>query len=353
MHFVRALVEPATRLGFTFEDDHLPDEMIAEVEGERGALPMLAFAVARLWDKRDRARHVLTRQAYDRHRRRQRRARASRRGDPRPRSVQTASSIVRELFRNLVTAEGTRAVREWDELLSIFGDSRSESPTAILRALIDARLLTSYEILEEEQVPTRRVEIVHESLLENWPRLVGWQTQDADSARMRDELRQAARTWDEHGRHPDRLWTGSAYREFTAWRERYPGALSDIEESYAWAMTTYAKRRRRLRRIAVAVFMVVAAAVTTATTVLWRRSVFQERRAEAQKLIALGQVQLEEYPTAALAYATRSLDLTDSKEARYLALEALWEGPTTFVVNEHPSVYASFSPGWAMACAIT
>ena len=234
--------------------------MIAEVEGERGALPMLAFAMARLWDKRDRARHVLTRQAHDdiggvsgalaRH------AEATIDHIGADRLV-----IVRELFRNLVTAEGARAVREWDELLSIFSGSRSESPTAILRALIDARLLTSYEILEEEQVPTRRVEIVHESLLENWPRLVGWQTQDADSAGMRDELRQAARTWDEHGRHPDRLWTGSAYRAFTAWRERYPGALSDIEESYAWAMTTYAKRRRRLRRIAVAVFMVVAAAV--------------------------------------------------------------------------------------------
>ena len=29
--------------------------------------------------------------------------------------------IVRELFRNLVTHEGTRAVREWNELLSVFG----------------------------------------------------------------------------------------------------------------------------------------------------------------------------------------------------------------------------------------
>ena len=40
----RALVQPATRCGYRFEDDELVDEMLAEVEGERGALPLLAFA---------------------------------------------------------------------------------------------------------------------------------------------------------------------------------------------------------------------------------------------------------------------------------------------------------------------
>ncbi len=69
----------------------------------------------------------------------------------------------------------------------------------MLRELIDARLLTSYEIHEEDSEPTRRVEIIHESLLANWPRLVRWQTQDAEGAQLRDELRQGARAWDEHG----------------------------------------------------------------------------------------------------------------------------------------------------------
>jgi WD40 repeat protein len=61
--------------------------------------------------------------------------------------------------------------------------------------------------------------------------------------------------------------------------------------------------------------------------------------------IALGQVRLEDYPTATLAFATRSLELADSEEARLLALEALWEGPTAFIVNETPSANASFSRG--------
>ncbi len=61
----RALVEPAKKLGYRFEDEALVAEMIESVEGARGALPLLAFAVARLWEKRDRERKLLTRAAYE------------------------------------------------------------------------------------------------------------------------------------------------------------------------------------------------------------------------------------------------------------------------------------------------
>ncbi len=116
----RALVQPATRCGYRFEDDALVDEMLGEVEGERGALPLLAFAAAELWERRDREGGLLTREAYEtiggvggalgRHAE----ATIDRIGAERV-------PVVRELFRNLITAEGTRAVREWDELLSVFG----------------------------------------------------------------------------------------------------------------------------------------------------------------------------------------------------------------------------------------
>jgi eukaryotic-like serine/threonine-protein kinase len=164
----RALTQPALQCGYRFEDDEMVEEMLAEVEGERGALPLLAFAAARLWEKRDRNTGLLTRTAFHdiggvggalaRHAE----ATVDRIGHEH-------LPIVRELFRNLVTAEGTRAVREWDELLSVFCDSSNESQAAVLRSLIDARLLTSYEVREEDRKPARRVEIIHESLLANWP----------------------------------------------------------------------------------------------------------------------------------------------------------------------------------------
>ncbi|HSB37299.1 MAG TPA: protein kinase, partial [Thermoanaerobaculia bacterium] len=60
----RALVEPAAKRGYLFEDDALVDEMVGAVEGARGALPLLAFAVSRLWEKRSIGDKILTRGAY-------------------------------------------------------------------------------------------------------------------------------------------------------------------------------------------------------------------------------------------------------------------------------------------------
>ena len=61
---------------------------------------------------------------------------------------------------------------------------------------------------------------------------------------------------------------------------------------------------------------------------LWRRSQAQARRAEASKLLALAQLELETYPTGALAYATKSLEISDTMEARLFALRVLQEAPT-------------------------
>jgi WD40 repeat protein len=359
----RAVVQPALRCGYRFEDEELADEILAEVEGERGALPLLAFALARLWEKRDRENGLITRQAYQEI------------GGVGGALAQHAEAlmerlgpgrhpIVRELFRNLVTAQGTRAARDTDELLSVFRSSRhvgagfipahvapgdadhrgdkppgygergyvGDAPQQVLHALIDARLLTSYEAPSDDGAGAQRVEAIHESLISNWPRLVGWRTQDADAARLRDELRRAASQWHEHGRTDDRLWSGAAFKEFEVWRERYPGGLTQLEEAFGAAMTRHAERRRRRRRAAVAAAFVVLLGVLAIVGGFWRRSVTEARRAEAANLFSLAQLQLEKHSTATIAYAIASLGLADNPEVRRLAVEALWVGPTHFVL---------------------
>jgi len=339
----RALVRPATKCGYRFEDDELVEEMLAEVEGERGALPLLAFALARLWETRDRETGLLTRQAY--------RDIGGVGGALALHAEATVDrigtdriAIVRELFRNLVTAEGTRSVRERNELLSVFEEPQRQPAEEVLRELIDARLLTSYEVREEDREPTRRVEIIHESLLANWPRLVRWQTQDADAAQLRAQLRQAARTWDEQGRTDDTLWTGSAYREFAVWRERYPGGLSELEETFAKAMESLATRRRRRRRIAVTTVIAVLLAGLAVVGTFWRRSVLQTRRTKAAQLLALAQLTLTDHPNAALAYAIASLESADNDPARRFALEALWQGPSALFLSGPNPWSAAWSP---------
>jgi WD40 repeat protein len=348
----RALVEPAETRGFALEDEALVDEMLTASEGARAPLPLLAFAVSRLWEQRDGERKLLTRAAHEAI------------GGVAGALAQHAEAameqigperqaIVRELFRNLVTAQGTRAVAERGELLSAFSDERPAAEE-VLRQLIDARLLTSYELESADGQPGQhRVEVAHESLLTAWPRLVRWQAQDEEGAVLRDQLRQAAHLWDEKGRTGDLLWTGTAFREFELWRERYPGALTAVEEAFARAMSEKARRRKRLVTAAVSFVILALAGVAIVVDASRHEAVAARSRGEAARLVALGRVELDRYPTAAVAYARRSLEVADTIEARQLALEALWRGPVTsrLTVDEDCSRVAFSADGQRIACS--
>jgi DNA-binding winged helix-turn-helix (wHTH) protein/WD40 repeat protein len=348
-HLRRALVEPALHRGFRFEDEALPDEMVAAVADERGALPLLAFAARRLWELRDRNRRLLTRDAY--------RQIGGVVGAVAQHAEATLVAIgelrlplVRELFRNLVTAQGTRAVRSFEDLLSVFSPGQRNVASQVLQELIAARLLISYELSDGDGKTAGRVEIVHESLLREWPRLVGWQTQDADTARLRDQLRQAAQLWQERGRPAELLWTGAPYLEFRAWRASYPGGLSSSEEDFASAMAAHAGRRRRRRRAVAAAVLLAAVVVAAVTTVLWRRSEDRSLRLEERRLVETARAKMSQSPPEAFAYALAALELKDSAEARALALEALWASPMPQVIEgQEPGLSdamtgAAFSP---------
>jgi WD40 repeat protein len=316
--------------------------MVQGVAEERGALPLLAFAMARLWESRDKDQGLLTREAYDEI------------GGVAGALAQHAEStierigsdklsIVREIFRNLVTAEGTRAVRDRDELLSVFDDP--ESAEQVLTALIGARLLTSYEWTtgdDDDEDHHHRIEIVHESLLTAWPRLVRWQTQDADGAQLRDQLRQAVQIWEERGRPKDLLWRGASFREFLVWKERYPGGLSDSETAFERAMQEQEGRKQNQRRLAV--LSVISLLLLVVVVVSWlgrqarlnaREARAEARRSEAARLRVMGAT--DEVATRQLAYVIASLELTDDPETRKLAMRALWSGPVAHYLDVPPS----------------
>ena len=347
----RAVVQPALLCGYRFEDDALIEEMLSQVTEERGALPLLAFTVSCLWDEREREAGLLTRQAY-------REiggvggALAQHAEATLVRIGVARAPIVHEVFRNLVTAQGTRVAREIEELLSVFGPDQ-EVAREVVRELVDARLLTQFEVSAvegSEEEPQPRVEIIHESLLSAWPRLVRWRTQDAAGAQLRDQLRQAAQLWQQRGRPEELLWTGASFREFELWRERYPGGLTTTEEAFATGMVQYAERRRRRRRILSVAAVAVLLSVASVLGMLWRQSetarqeaVVEAERREAAQLVALGRLRLEEYPSAAVAYALASLEKRDNAEGRRFAVEALSRGPTAFVLSGEVAA-AKFSP---------
>ena len=346
----RALVRPASICGYRFEDDALIEEMLSKVEGERGSLPLLAFAANRLWQVRDREKGLLCREAYER---------IGGVGGALARHADEVLEeigeerlpVVRELFRNLVTAQGTRAIRDHAALLSVFDEEDRGTAGEVLGSLVDARLLTTFEVEESDGTSRHRVEVVHESLLSAWPRLIRWRTQDADAAQLRDQLGQAAQTWDEHHQSDDLLWTGTAYREFRVWRDQYPGGLTEIEEAFAGAMTEYAGRRRRRRRLGVTGAFILLLAVLAVVGRSRQQAVVAARvaeaaadRAEASKLVTLGTSVLDSQRTTALAYALASVRRADNPEARKLAVRALWSGPPKTVVPDgHNAMALEFS----------
>ncbi len=236
----RILIEPARRAGYEFEDPELPREMVTAVAGESSALALLSFTAFKLWELRDRHFRRLPRRAYE--------TLGGVGGALAQHAEETLGNmpmerqgLVREAFRQLVTADGTRAILTRRELGQMLGDS--EQADSALEELIRARLL----VTSEGEGGENRVEVVHEALLLSWPRLVRWQREDAEGARLRDQLRAAARQWVERDQPSGLLWRGDALLEYRVWRSRYRGSLTQDEEAFARASVNDETRGRRRR----------------------------------------------------------------------------------------------------------
>ncbi len=156
---------------------------------------------------------------------------------------QTEQSLVREAFRHLVTSEGTRAVLTRPEVLQLLG--KTSDGETVIEKLISTRLL----VATEGEKGVDRIEIVHEALLSAWPRLVKWRQEMAEGARLRDQLRAAARQWQERNRPKGLLWRDEALTEYQLWRTRYQGNLTELEDAFGKASIAEANRAKRLRQI--------------------------------------------------------------------------------------------------------
>ena len=270
---LRILVEPARRVGYSFEDDDLPVQMVDEVGEHPSALALLSFAAAQLWELRDRQSRKFRRVAYESM------------GGVGGALAHHADAVladmsadellvVREAFRHLVTAQGTRAVLSRDELDQLLGHGPHSQ--GVLEKLVGARLL----VAREGDQGSELIEITHEALIVDWPQLAKWRREDAEGARLRDELRAAARQWDERDRPNWLLWRGEALTEYQLWRARFPGGLTVVEEDFAAASRKIDARSKQLRRAAlIGAFVALAAGLVLA---LWLRNRAAEQRQWAQ-----------------------------------------------------------------------
>ena len=98
--------------------------------------------------------------------------------------------------------------------LSEFDLDANEDARVVLAELTDSRLLT---------VSEGTVEVAHEALLREWPRLRGWLEDDVAGRRLHEHLMRSARTWEEGGRDRAELYRGAQPRFRTRLARRAPG----------------------------------------------------------------------------------------------------------------------------------
>ncbi|HRI63888.1 MAG TPA: protein kinase [Polyangium sp.] len=284
----QALVAPAEASGYRFESETLVAEMLDTLGRTTGALPLLQFTASRLWAGRDIERRMLTESCY--------RAFGGVEGALTSHAdsvisgmTETEKNWARVLILRLVTPEHTRAIATRRELSEI-GGTDVATVERVLGKLVDARLLVVESIRGGEST----VELVHESLIERWPRLSMWLDEADDFAQFRGRLRTAAKEWEANHRSDGLVWRGDAAEETRRfWKthgERGAAELNARETAYVEAVLALQDRERRIRRTLViggfailvfVVFIVSSLAVQSRTEA--ERAQAGEMEAQAQR----------------------------------------------------------------------
>ncbi len=328
----RILIEPARRAGFTFESDALVDEMVLAVEGRPGALALLSFAASKLWEQRNVDAHTLGVAAYQ--------AMGgvtgalARHGEAvLERMTPKQRALVREAFRRLVTAEGTRATTRHDDLLAVLGGD--ESARVVVERLVAARLL----VVAEGDDGAEHVEVIHEALLSAWPRIVEWQREDAAGNRFRDQIRAAAQQWEARRRPRGLLWRDELVEDYRRWRLQHPSGLTASEEAFGKASLAERNRGRRLRA---AVIALLAMAAVVTSYVAWQQSLAR-RAAQHATLEAQHANQLAEQS----AVRARESTFRARDAARLAAARLHAEDPTTQLALLRDLEASEPLPEWA------
>ncbi|XXR59394.1 protein kinase [Sorangium sp. So ce385] len=286
-----ALTRPLETAGHRFETAEMVEHMLGSLERTRSPLPLLQFTATKLWEARDRERRLLTRDSYD-----QLGGVAGALSAHADAVLSALSSreqrLARAVLLRLVTPERTRAVVSLDELRDLAQGSEGDAVAQVVQRLAGARLLL-IETGGEQAVGERdgtTVELVHESLIERWPKLRQWLAESEQDAEFLARLRAAAQQWEASGHTEGLLWRDRAAEDARGWYERRCAAQGDggrselgfREERYLLAVVALCERARRLRRRLATGMIATLTAIAVMVSFLAVRASQQAARASQQ-----------------------------------------------------------------------
>ncbi len=367
----RAISKPAEHAGVTFEPG-LVASIVAEVNYQAGALPLLQYALTELFEKRQ--GRMLTRSAYD----------AiggsvgalARRADTMYLDFDAVSQeAARQMFLRLVTlgegVEDTRRRVTRSELLAI-----ALNPD-VMDEVIDT--YAEYRLLSLDNDPGTRtptVEVAHEAILRVWERLRNWLTESRDEIKLQRQLGSMAAEWRTSKQDSSFLAHGARLGQFEKWMAETKLAFTEAEHAYLKASIanrmleekTEIERQARVKaleqrsvrflRMLVGVMfaaLVVAAgliglAINQSQIAQHNAAEAQQNEAEAQNLALIGgsQAALANGNTdQAIALAMEAVTIDPSSSRAQVALSEATYAPGTIRIFEGHTAsvdWVEFSP---------
>jgi WD40 repeat protein len=321
----QAIVGPAHRIGLLIDPD-LIASMIADVNAEPGALPLLQYALTELFEQRDGIRlsavtygqiggisGVLAKRAAEVYE-----------GLDAP--LQTLAKQI--LLRLVAVHEGQndarRRVRR-AELLSLVPADQHLQVDEVLNAFGKHRLFT-FDFDASSREPL--VEIAHEALLRTWDQLQTWLETSRNAIRMERLLANAAHEWIVNGRTAGYLLQGTRLAQFREWANTTDIVLTPDEHAFLSISITEeeqrqaieAERRQRVtaleRRNRIGLWLLVVGTLTTSLLMIFLATSAHQDRQIAQGARATSDHQ------STLAVAARATADRRAEEASSIALAA-------------------------------
>jgi tetratricopeptide (TPR) repeat protein/energy-coupling factor transporter ATP-binding protein EcfA2 len=227
-----AIEEPARRIGLKFEDG-VVDALVKDILGEPAGLPLLQFALLRLWKMREDGRNRITLQNY-RKLGGARRALALTADDFYQALSDEKQITAKRILLRLARPSGNAEVTSNPVKRSTLYFEAPYRVDEVLNELCEAGLV---RITKGETKESDKVEVAHEALVRNWGTLVDWIEKDRASMRQRLRLTASAEQWLEHGKDVGGLLGGSLLEEAFKYDD-----LNDLEKEFVRASKASAER---------------------------------------------------------------------------------------------------------------
>jgi DNA-binding SARP family transcriptional activator/WD40 repeat protein len=325
----RVIIEPARRVGLDVEPEFVT-EALADVRGQAGALPLLSAALLRTWQKRRGTTLSVT--AY--------RAGGGVRGALEATAEDAYLSLPdtgRLEARRLLVRLATRQAGVWTRRPLLTGNLDGPGTlvsASTLQALAAGRIVT---------LSAHHVELVHEALLENWPRLRGWLDERSAVADLVEWLGTAARGWESGGREDADLARGPRLQAALDWQADNIEDVTPLEHQFITSSNLAAqgellavreradreaRGRRRLRYVVAMLAAATAVAGVGIVVASRERSAQQEAAlsADARRVAALSLTAPDLRTSLLLSAAAYRLQPSD--DTRGALLSALQRGGT-------------------------